>query len=460
MASSEPILEVEWSKRFTNDLLHGLWEMKLKGEMTDFTIKVSNDVVPCHSAVMAAASPYFQRLLHTPMKESQTREVELVLDAEYVPKVVGYCYTGKITIGLSEAEVCLDIAEYFQLNVLKTKIEEFVCKQLSAEICISRYFLADKFSLDTLKKQSRSMMISDFKDVVTHIEFHQLRLTELVDYIQQVVIVTDSDVVLDACFNWVTYNVEARSESFLDILKHLRLDQCSQACMERVRKSWHPVWPNYAEIQEALDVQCSNTAAAPIAEADSKKLTAQIAGADSKKLVILLLGRFTETNVLNRKIWKINFASGQCDEIGQMVHYAAKYLPGYCATIKGLLVLGGSHAMRQEKRAPTTDCILLTLNRMQWKWWPDADSPIMFSVAVCIQNYIYTFTSKMVSCLNLNTKKWSTCPDIPGGIMFPIVAAIGEKLYVIPDTGLNEECRTSTKVPMSALTPPLVPGLS
>ena len=115
--------------------------------------------------------------------------------------------------------------------------------------------------------------------------------------------VTDGDAVLDACFNWVNYNVESRSESFLDIIKHLRLERCSQACMERVRKSWHPVWPNYAEIQKVLDIQCSNTPAAPVAGAATKKLTAPIAGAASKKLVVLLLGGHTEVNVLNRNIW-------------------------------------------------------------------------------------------------------------------------------------------------------------
>ena len=63
MASSEPILEVERSDSFTDDLLHGLWEMKSSEEMTDFNIKVNNDVIPCHSNVMATASPYFKRFL-------------------------------------------------------------------------------------------------------------------------------------------------------------------------------------------------------------------------------------------------------------------------------------------------------------------------------------------------------------------------------------------------------------
>ena len=439
MASSEPILEVERSESFTDVLVHGLWEMKSRGEMTDFNIKINNDVIPCHRNVMATVSPYFKRLLQTPMKESQNREVELALDAVYVPKVVDYCYTGKITIGLSEAEVCLDIAEYLELNALKTNIEDFVCKHLSTNICIGWYFLADKYNLDTLKKNSKSMMISDFQHVVKHIEFHELTLTELIDYIQQVVIISDADAVLDACVIWVTCNAGLRSESFLDILKHLRLDRCSQACIEKVRKSWHPVWPNYAEIQKVLDVQCSNTLEAPIATEASTKLK------------IVLLGGFTGTRELNRKVWKIDLANGKCDEIGEMAHYAVKYHSAYCPTVRGLIIIGGSYAIKTE--APTTHCSLLTVPDMQCDKWPKVGHTIAYTDAVCIKNHIYNFgdydNDKFVSCLDLTTKTWSSSPDMPVGNANPIIAAIQEKVYMIFHTiTYNDKFRTSDEVPM------------
>ena len=442
MASSESILEVERSESFTDDLLHGLWEMKSRAEMTDFNIKINNDVIPCHSNVMAAASPYFQSLLHIPMKESQNREVELALDAEYVPKVVDYCYTGKITIGLSEAEACLDIAEYFQLNALKTKIEEFVCEQLSAKICIGLYFIADKFSLDALKKQSRTMMISNFQDVVKHIEFHQLTLTELIDYIQQAVIITDGDAVLDACVSWVTYSSEARSESFLNILKHLRLDRCSQACMERVRKNWHPLWLNYAEIQTVSYIPPAPTS--------------------STRHVVLLLGGFTGTNVLNRKVWKLDLTNGKCKEIGKMAHFAAKYDFVCCATPKGIFVVEGSRAIRDGNYAPSSNCSLLTVPDMHWEQWPKVEHATAETVAACIKNHMYIFSgdssNKTVSCLNLNTKVWSLCPDMPVENYYPIIAAIQDKVYVVFNTAsYNEKFKTST---CTALTYPPIPGLS
>ena len=441
MASSEPILEVQRSESFTDDLLQSLWEMKSREEMTDFSIKINNDVIQCHSNIMAAASPYFQSLLHTPMKESQSREVELALDTKYVPKVVEYCYTGNITIGLSEAEMCQDIAEYFQLNALKIKIEQFVCEQLSAKICISWYFLADKYSLDALRKQSRSMMISDFQNVVKHIEFHQLTLTELIDYIQQAVIITDGDAVLDSCASWMTYDPEARSESFLNILKHLRLDQCSQTCMKRVRKSWHPLWLNCAEIQKVLDVKCSNIPAVPTA------------AASPEKLVVFLLGGFTGTGVLNRTIWKTDLANGECEAVSKMAHFAAKYYSVYCATLKGPFIIGGSRAKRDEKYATTTDCSLLMIPDMQCEQWPKLGYPISSSAnAVCIKNSMYVFgdesDDKCASRLDLNRKTWSSCPDMPMKNAYPILAAIQEKVYMIFHTyEYNEKFRTTTEVP-------------
>ena len=440
MASSdhEPILEVKRSESFTDDLLHGLWEMKSREEMTDFSIKINNNVIPCHSNIMAAASPYFQSLLHTPMKESQNREVELILDAEYVPKVVEYCYTGKITIELSELEVCLDIAEYFQLNALKTKIEEFVCKQLSAKMCISWYFLADKFTLNALKKQTSSMMISNFQDVVKHIEFYELTLKQLIDYIEQAVIIIDGDVVMDACVSWVTYNPQARSESFLDILTHLRLDRCSQTCMEQVSKSWHPMWPNSAEIQKVLDVQCSNIPATL---------------RPSARHVVLLLGGYTDTNVLNRKVWNLDLTNGKCEDMGKMAHFAAKYDSVYCATPKGLFVIGGSRAIKKGNFAKTDDCSLLTLHAMQWEQWPKIGHRTAETVAACIKNHMYIFggdgSDKAVCCINLNTKVWSSCPGMPVGNVNPIIAAIQEKVFMIFQSyEYNEKFRKSPKIPM------------
>ena len=115
--------------------------------------------------------------------------------------------------------------------------------------------------------------------------------------------------------------------------------------MERVRKNWHPLWLNYAEIQKVLYIP-------PAPRAFTKH-------------VVLLLGGFTGTNVLNRKVWKLDLTNGKCKEMGKIAHFATKYKPVYCSTSIGLFVIGGSRAIREF--VPTDDCSLLTVPAMQWE---------------------------------------------------------------------------------------------
>ena len=211
------------------------------------------------------------------------------------------------------------------------------------------------------------------------------------------------------------------------------------------------MWPNYAEIQKVLDVRCSNTPEAPITTDASTKLK------------VIFLGGSTGTNVLNRKVWKIDLVNRTCDEIGEMAHYAAKYDPAYCTTVRGLLIIGGSRAMRND--VPTTDCSMFTVPDMKWEQWPKIGHAIAYTDAVCIKNHIYNFgdydNDKFVSCLDLTTKTWSLCPDMPVGNAYPIIAAIQEKVYMIFNTySYNEKFRTSDEVPCTALTHPPIPGLS
>ena len=253
-------------------------------------------------------------------------------------------------------------------------------------------------------------------------------------------IATDGDVVLDACVSWVTYSPETRSESFFNILKHLRLDQCSQACMERVCARWHPLWLNYAEIQKMLDVQISTRPATSIS-------------AGASKLVVLLLGGLTESKELNRNVWKIDLASGKCKHISKKTHYAVKKSSVYCATPIGLFVIGGLCTIRDESFVRTTDCSLLTVPGMQYEQWPKAKHRLTETATICIRGHMYSFggdsSHKAVSCLDLNTKVWSSCPDMPVGNANPIIAAIKDKVYFIFNTtSYNEKFKTANKVPM------------
>ena len=440
MATPEPILEIERTQSFSDDLLGSLMDMRTKEEMTDFSVKVNNAVIPCHSVVMSAASPYFRVLLQCPMKEAAIREVDLdFMDEVYVHRVVDYCYTGRITVELSMAETYLDIAEYFHLTALKCHIEKFVCEHLSPKNCIGWCYRADKYRMDELEKQSRAMMTSDFPHVVEHPEFHELTMTELLDYVVQVVSVTDGDTVLEACFNWVTYNVQSRSEHFLDILNHIRLDKCSKSCLKRIMQNWRSAWPNHKEIQQTLRMSISSLSQVP------KKTPTP------KKLKLLLLGGHTQQNVLNRNCWAFDMMSGKCELVGKMAHFAVMYRAMYCSTKKGIFVMGGSRSLNNF--VEQTTCSFLSVDTLQWTKLPDLHQPLQYAVALCVNNRIYTFGGNpslySVYCLDLTTKKWSFRAKMPVKNVFPIVGAVDDKVfYIFHSTPANEDFRTTHKIEM------------
>ena len=430
MASSEPVLEVKQTKNFTDELLGNLMDMRSRKQMTDFTIMVNSTVIPCHSVIMSAASPYFKVLLQCPMKEATTREVELnFLNEVYVQRVVDYCYTGKITVELSAVEMCLDIAEYFQLCSLKCHIEKFVCEQLCPKNCVGWYYHADKYHLDELEKKSKAMMISDFPRVVEHPEFHELTMTELLDYIEQVVNGADGDVVLNACLSWVTFNVQARSEDFLVILNHIQLDACSSSCLKGVLHSWKPVWPNCTEIQQLICKQMNNLSLMP------QKSSAP------RKLKLLLLGGHSEKNVLNRNCWAIDLITGKCEVIGKMAHFAVKYMATFCATKEGIFVIGGSRAINSFM--PTEDFAMLRLEKFQWIALPKWQNAIAGVKSVCVRDHIYTFDGEpshsAVSCLKMSTPVFISCPDMPTKNVNPIIVAIQDEVYYIFQTAPDNE---------------------
>ena len=327
MAAAEPVLEVERSDSFTEDFFSGLADFRSNHEMTDFCIKGNNDtIIPCHSLVMATVR------LKYPTKE---KEVELNnLDPIYLQRVVDYCYSGRITIELSTSHQCLEIGEYFQIASLKTKIEAFVGEHLSPKTCIGWHFHAENFELERLKDQSGSMMVMEFSDVVKHIEFHQLTKTKLADYIDEVTVRAEGDActVLVACFSWVTYNVETRSHTFLDILAHVRLDRCSRSSMQQVLQSCSPLWLHYTEVQQAL----------------GHEITTLHPQSRNRKLILLggSIDQGNGRNLLNRKIWRLDLTRGTCEELGNMAYFAVKYDVAYCATPKGIFVIGGTNGRK------------------------------------------------------------------------------------------------------------------
>merc|ERR1712113_1016228 len=67
-------------------------------KFTDFEIICSDRRVPCHRALLAAASPVFAKMFESSMVESKRPEAEVGEPAQVVEAMLQFIYTGEIPV--------------------------------------------------------------------------------------------------------------------------------------------------------------------------------------------------------------------------------------------------------------------------------------------------------------------------------------------------------------------------
>ena len=399
---------------------------------------------------MAAVSPYFKVMFKSPVQDiSEQGQADLsFLDGEHVEKIIDYCYTGKLTLYLDTVAKCLEIMDYLQLNILKSDIENFVCENLTSKNCIGWFFYAEKYNLSLLKKQSRSLMTKEFKEVTKYQEFLELSVCELLDYIDEVVTGCLGDDVIDAAFEWMTYDVRLRSSEFLDVINHLQLDKCTEEGLQRMLTSYKLAWPNYEEIKTILSTHIASIkdknknqgTDVPVVYAHSGYIRVQLVEPISE---IIVLGGGTSKNQLNRKMWKLDVLSGSLEFLGNISHHAAKYWAGYCKTVKGILAVGGSRSSKDFHETPTDVCHYLHCSSYTWQSLPDIPLPVESISMIHVYGDVYVFgiSGDLTSVfgLDLLNRMWFGHTDTLQHCHRPILAAIGHKIYIIFNTSIRNQ---------------------
>jgi hypothetical protein len=123
---------------------------------SDFTCIVGDRSFKVHKAVLAAASPVFDRMFSTPMIEAQTNEAKIdAIDPNIFEHLLRFIYAGKLPENFSEIVVAVDLfkaAHYYEIEDLREICEEKIEDKLSEENAIQFYELAFVYDVQNLKK--------------------------------------------------------------------------------------------------------------------------------------------------------------------------------------------------------------------------------------------------------------------------------------------------------------------
>ena len=176
--------------------------------------------------VLSQASPFFEKLLTSNMKENNEGVVRLeVFNESLMKDVLEFIHTGNVQISTSEnAEELIAAADYMCLSKLKSFAGKFIEQTMSSSNCVSTYFMAEKFDHSELLDSSRKFMLSKFVNVAQTGNFLRLPRHEVEQLVSSddVVIESEEDV-FKAILRWTLHKKSERSKEFCKLFCHVRL---------------------------------------------------------------------------------------------------------------------------------------------------------------------------------------------------------------------------------------------
>ena len=184
-----------------------------------------------HGKVLSKASPFFERLLGSDMKESNEGVIRLHTIAEsLMADILRFVYSGSILISSQEYAVnLLETADFLLLSNLKTLAEKFLEQRITTENCFSINHLAEQYSCEALMASTQKIIDSNFTTVTTSNEFLNLPSREVEKWVSSDEIVIDAEEnVFEIILRWIDDDKSERSGKFSELFSHVRLTYLSR----------------------------------------------------------------------------------------------------------------------------------------------------------------------------------------------------------------------------------------
>ncbi|XP_078346911.1 kelch-like protein 2 [Oculina patagonica] len=181
-----------------------------------------------HRQVLSEASPFFEKLLNSDMKESKEGVVRLEMFSEFVMgNTLEYIYTGNIEI-LSEenAQDLIVMADYLFLQNLKTLAGGVLLQTLNVSNCLSTFFFFERHQCEELFSKTQKFILANFSAVyaANRIEVLNMSSREIEMFISSDEInVNAEEDVFNIILSWIDHDRTKRKKYFAELFRHVRL---------------------------------------------------------------------------------------------------------------------------------------------------------------------------------------------------------------------------------------------
>ena len=236
MEDIQPISAAEQGP-FCVELMKRLNIHRKQDYLCDITlVSIDNIEFKAHRNVLSAASPYFDKLLQSNMKENREGIVRFEeISGSVLKDVLEFIYSGTVDVTQENAEELIAAGNYLIIPGLKTASGRFLEREMSHINCISTFYLAEKYECDELITNSRLYIHDNIVTVAKLDEFLQLEAKEIEKWISsdEITVKEEADV-FKIVLDWVNHRKSERKTAFEELFRHVRLRFLSRDYLEDV----------------------------------------------------------------------------------------------------------------------------------------------------------------------------------------------------------------------------------
>ena len=219
------------SKQFFNvqqhsyTILNNLSKLRQENTLCDVILQVENKTFPAHRNVLSAASEYFLKMFTTNMREKQERKVALKdMSSIAMEAVIGFIYTGDVTITEENISSILNAASLMQIIDLLKIVVTYLCQFLNLNNCLRFRKLGVLHVLDKLVDEANQYILKHFEKISKEEEFYDLNIDEIEFILRSDDLAVDEEKqVYEVVVNWVNKDLQNRKQHFPKLFKYVRL---------------------------------------------------------------------------------------------------------------------------------------------------------------------------------------------------------------------------------------------
>lgn len=193
--------------------------------LCDVILKVEHKEFHAHRIVLASNSDYFLAMFTNKMREKDSSIIELQgLNAKTMETLLNCIYNEPIVFNNENVQEILSAASLLQLTDIQISCSEFLKNQLDPTNCIGIKHFAETHGCTKLCKAALDYLNENFHSIIAFDEFLNLKYNDLEDIIKQDDIdVQSEEIIYNAVFNWIKYDLNERAKYLPKLINHVRL---------------------------------------------------------------------------------------------------------------------------------------------------------------------------------------------------------------------------------------------